>query len=269
MGLFNRSKKTVDRERTPESGSPVPTREQTKALAEELYHRGRYSEALSLLTQLTREERLADQGRLEYCLAECYMNEYLITQNKATYALGINCLQNAAAAGNARAQDRLGQNRQPQQRSQTHSDTGVKTTEHLNSSADELPVPPASPTDPAQEGSAVPTPPQAAPVDESSQPAAENADAVADAAPSNLLTLTYENGQTKQFEVLDLIEYQGRSFVVLFDPDSTDGLVIILEVVECVENPELESYITVDEKLMNILFQIFKERNRDVLNFED
>ncbi len=72
-----------------------------------------------------------------------------------------------------------------------------------------------------------------------------------------LITLTDENGVETQFEYLDCVEYQGKEYLVLSEPDSEE--VVILEV-EPVDE-ENENYIGVeDEALLNAVFAIFQER---------
>ena len=85
----------------------------------------------------------------------------------------------------------------------------------------------------------------------------------------NIITLTGENGEEASFEFVDLIDYEGREFVVLIPMDEEDdGQVVILEVEE-IEDSDEESYRSVeDEALLMKLFDIFKERFADVFDFE-
>ncbi len=72
-----------------------------------------------------------------------------------------------------------------------------------------------------------------------------------------ILTLTDENGVETEFEYLDCVEYEGKEYLVLSEPDSED--VIILEV-EPVDE-ENENYIGVeDEQILEAVFAIFQER---------
>ena len=85
---------------------------------------------------------------------------------------------------------------------------------------------------------------------------------------SNLLSLTDENGQETVFEYLDAIEYQGKEYLILLPADDEDGQVVILEV-EPVDE-ETENYLSVgDEVLLNEVYDIFKEKYKDILIFED
>lgn len=85
---------------------------------------------------------------------------------------------------------------------------------------------------------------------------------------SNLLSLTDENGQETMFEYLDVIEYQGKEYLILLPADEDDGQVVILEI-EPVDE-ETENYLSVsDENLLNAVYDIFKEKYKDVLIFED
>jgi uncharacterized protein YrzB (UPF0473 family) len=85
---------------------------------------------------------------------------------------------------------------------------------------------------------------------------------------SNILTLTDENGVDTEFEYLDSVEYNGKEYLVLMPADEDSSEIIILEV-EPVDE-ENENYLSVsDENVLNAVYDIFKERYKDVLTFED
>ena len=85
---------------------------------------------------------------------------------------------------------------------------------------------------------------------------------------SSILTLTDENGQDVDFEYLDCIEYQGKEYLVLMPADEISTEIVILEV-EPVDD-ENENYLSVeDEALLNAVYEIFKEKYKDVLTFEE
>lgn len=86
----------------------------------------------------------------------------------------------------------------------------------------------------------------------------------------NIITLNDEEGNEMPFEFLDLIDYQGKEYVILLPVDkSEDGEVVILEVDEADEN-RLESYVSVEnEDTLNAVFEIFKEKFKDEFNFVD
>ena len=84
----------------------------------------------------------------------------------------------------------------------------------------------------------------------------------------NLITLTDENGVETTFEYLDCIEYQGKEYLILMPTEEDNGEVIILEI-EPVDE-ETENYLSVgDEALLNAVYDIFKEKYKDILIFED
>ena len=91
---------------------------------------------------------------------------------------------------------------------------------------------------------------------------------------SNIIVLNDENGNEVQFEFLDLIEYESEQFVVLLpvleEGQEDDGEVVILKVDDSEEDSDEESYVSVDdEEVLNIVFQMFKEKFKDEFNFED
>ena len=83
-----------------------------------------------------------------------------------------------------------------------------------------------------------------------------------------VLLLTDENGEETAFEYLDCIEYEGKEYLVLMPMEEDSGEVVILEV-EPVDE-ENENYLAIeDETLLNTIFEIFKEKFKDQLEFED
>lgn len=84
----------------------------------------------------------------------------------------------------------------------------------------------------------------------------------------NILTLTDENGVETDFEYLDCIPYQDKEYLVLLPADEAETNVVILEV-EPVDE-ENENYLSIqDEDLLNAVYDIFKEKYKDVLTFEE
>ncbi len=82
----------------------------------------------------------------------------------------------------------------------------------------------------------------------------------------SILTLTDENGVETEFEYLDCIEYEGKEYLVLLPMESDE--IVILEV-EPVDE-ENENYIAVEsEDILDAVYEIFKARYQDVLQFED
>ena len=94
----------------------------------------------------------------------------------------------------------------------------------------------------------------------------ENNEILLEEEESSILTLTDENGVDTEFEYLDCIEYEGKEYLVLLPVDSDE--IVILEV-EPVDE-ENENYIAVEsEDTLDAVYEIFKARYKDVLQFED
>jgi len=84
----------------------------------------------------------------------------------------------------------------------------------------------------------------------------------------SILTLTDENGEEVSFEYLDCIEYEGVEYLVLAPEGDETGETVILEVQPVDE--ENENYTGVeDEAILEAVFEIFKEKYKDILQFED
>lgn len=84
----------------------------------------------------------------------------------------------------------------------------------------------------------------------------------------NIITLTDEDGVETQFEYLDVIEYQGKEYLFLLPVEEESDEIVALEI-EPVDE-ENENYLPVEsEAVLNAVYEIFKERYKDVLNFAD
>ena len=85
---------------------------------------------------------------------------------------------------------------------------------------------------------------------------------------TSVITLTDEDGQETDFEYMDCIEYQGKEYLILTPMGEEEGQIVILEI-EPVDE-ENENYLAVeDEKVLDGVYEIFKERYKDVLTFAD
>ena len=96
----------------------------------------------------------------------------------------------------------------------------------------------------------------------------ENEEIMQEEEETTILTLTDEDGESTDFEYLDSVDYEGKEYLVLMPAEEASTEIVILEV-EPVDE-ENENYLPVmDEKLLNAVYAIFKERYKDVLTFED
>ena len=96
----------------------------------------------------------------------------------------------------------------------------------------------------------------------------ENETVILDEEESSILTLTDENGQEVEFEYLDCIELEGVEYLVLLPADEEQSEIVILQV-EPVDE-ENENYLSVDDEgVLNAVYNIFKEKYKDVLTFEE
>ena len=82
-----------------------------------------------------------------------------------------------------------------------------------------------------------------------------------------LFTLTDEDGKEIKFEFLDLIELENENYVVLYPVDNDNEEVVILGVQET--EGDQDEYLSVDEKTLQTVYAIFKEKFKDVYDFQD
>ena len=84
----------------------------------------------------------------------------------------------------------------------------------------------------------------------------------------NILTLTDENGKETVFEYLDVIDYQDKEYLILLPVEEDNDGIVILEI-EPVDE-ENENYLAIDdEETLAAVYEIFRERYKDVLTFAD
>ncbi len=82
----------------------------------------------------------------------------------------------------------------------------------------------------------------------------------------SILTLTDENGEDTNFEYLDCVEYEGTEYLVLMPEESNEIVILAVEPID----EDTENYLAVDnEDILNAVYGIFKERYKDILQFED
>lgn len=83
-----------------------------------------------------------------------------------------------------------------------------------------------------------------------------------------IITLTNENGEEVEYQLIDSITYENAEYVVLLPVDEEDCEVVILAVEA--DDDEMENYVAVDdEEILEGVYEIFKERFVDQLDFAD
>lgn len=82
-----------------------------------------------------------------------------------------------------------------------------------------------------------------------------------------VMTLINENGEEIEYEFIDSITYENAEYVVLLPVEDGDCEAVILAVEE---EDDMENYVAVDdEEILTAVYEIFKERFADQLDFED
>lgn len=83
----------------------------------------------------------------------------------------------------------------------------------------------------------------------------------------NIITLQGEKGEQIKLELLDAFRLDEETYVVLLPLDEDASEVIILQIEDLGEEDEV-SYLSVeDPKLLQKVFAIFMDRNKDRYNF--
>ncbi len=83
-----------------------------------------------------------------------------------------------------------------------------------------------------------------------------------------IITLTNENGEEIEYELVDSITYENAEYVVLLPVEDGDCEAVILAVES--DGEDMENYVAVDdEEILEGVYEIFKERFADQLDFAD
>ena len=86
----------------------------------------------------------------------------------------------------------------------------------------------------------------------------------------NIITLQNEDGEDVNFEFLDFVEFEGNTYVVLLPQEEDAEEVVILKEEGVTDDGENESYVSVeDDRILQSVFDIFKNKFSDEFDFED
>lgn len=83
-----------------------------------------------------------------------------------------------------------------------------------------------------------------------------------------ILSLTDEEGNEVDFELLDSIDYEGKEYLIMLPAQEDATEVFIMEVEPHADGSE--DYVTVDDdEILDAVFALFQERFRGFFNFEE
>ena len=88
----------------------------------------------------------------------------------------------------------------------------------------------------------------------------------------SIITLTDGDGREVEFELLDIVDYKDKSYMILLEKDAApeqEGEVVILEMSETEDDEEVELNGVDDEEILEAVFGIFKERFEDEFDIEE
>lgn len=83
----------------------------------------------------------------------------------------------------------------------------------------------------------------------------------------NVIVLTDDEGNDVEFEWLDTVEVNDKTYVVVLPTDDDSEEVVILKVES--EDDEDTFVGLEDEAEVNAVFDVFKEKNKENFDFED
>lgn len=85
---------------------------------------------------------------------------------------------------------------------------------------------------------------------------------------AEIIILEDDLGNEKEFEFLDVVEYDGDEYIILLPTAEEEKNEVMILRVESLDD-ETENYVGIDdEETLQAVFDIFKERYRDDYDFE-
>lgn len=83
-----------------------------------------------------------------------------------------------------------------------------------------------------------------------------------------IITLEDDLGNEKDFEFLDVVEYEGEEYIILLPTEEDEQSEVMILKIESVDD-DTENYVGInDEETLQKVFDIFKERYKDGFDFE-
>ena len=85
---------------------------------------------------------------------------------------------------------------------------------------------------------------------------------------AEIITLEDDLGNEKDFEFLDVVEYDGDEYIILLPVEEEEQNEVMILRIDSVDD-ENENYVGIDdEEILQKVFDIFKERYKDDYDFE-
>ena len=83
-----------------------------------------------------------------------------------------------------------------------------------------------------------------------------------------IITLEDDLGAERDFEFLDVVEYDGDEYIILLPVEEEEQNEVMILRIESVDD-ETENYVGIDdEEILQKVFDIFRERYKDDFDFE-
>jgi uncharacterized protein YrzB (UPF0473 family) len=83
------------------------------------------------------------------------------------------------------------------------------------------------------------------------------------------ISLSDENGNSIEYEVLDIIEIKNNFYTVLYQADGKDTEVSIFRVEDTPDNKHSQYIMETDENIINEVYNKFRENYRNDIRFLD
>ena len=88
----------------------------------------------------------------------------------------------------------------------------------------------------------------------------------------SIITLVDDEGNETDFELLDVISYKGNDYAVLcsIEEGESGGEAAILRLIDNPDDEDAPDFVTPDtEEESEAVYELFKEKYKDIIDFED
>ena len=80
-----------------------------------------------------------------------------------------------------------------------------------------------------------------------------------------IITLTSDSGEDENFGLLDFLEYEGETFIILYPLEREDKRLIILKVVEDATSEGFDKFVGIDDdELIQAVYEEFLYQNEEI-----
>lgn len=84
----------------------------------------------------------------------------------------------------------------------------------------------------------------------------------------SLITLTDDDGNDVEFELADILGFEGNDYAVLLSIEEENaGQAVVLRLFDCEDEDAWDYEVVLDDRIVEAVYEMFREKYKDVLTF--